>query len=299
MLAASSKRFGRAVKMNRREPKTKAVKPRPGTVMPKDKRKGELSEIADVAGWSSALEPEFYGAKERTRKGIERKKQKKSGRNRADERFEDLLVAEDDESSVGRATSGAFASDQMSENIFASWEELLEAREALKRRIDSIAVVHGWEGASTREGFLGGIEPSTLLNSIQAETAAMKPACKALDSTGMLLELEALREQLRTADEERDRLEEDLQQSREEYFQARDQLEIQNAQLENLRQEAEAAEAVDRTTDSSKGGGDDAGGLFRKGGGFATASRPSEADPLAAFKVTLSRDQVASMRKAN
>ena len=281
--------------MNRREPKTKPAKPKDRGGLRQRKGGGRGGDGDDeLAGWSSALDPELYSAKERTRKGLERKRQKKSGRNRAEERFEDLdAEAEGGESSVGRA--GALASGHMPESLFVSWEELLESREDLKRRMDTIAAVHGWEGASTRKGFLGGVEPSALLDSIQAETAALKPVSEALDSTGRLLELEALREQLRAADEERDRLEEDLQQSREEYFQARDQLQGQTAQLETLRQEAEEATAAHDKRSDSKSGGDRTGPELRRGRDFGGAGLPSDSDPLAAFKVTLSRHQVASL----
>lgn len=200
------------------------------------KQAGESIGMAETTGWSSALDPEF------TKKGRV-KKQKKSGRNQAEERtFETdvdngaagselsphrwLKVPSEPTPALGprqlQPAGAAFNMHKLSESLFVSWEELLGQREALKRRIDTIAAVHGWQGASAQQCFLGGVEPSALLDSIQAEIVAMEPAAEALEAADVLLQLQACREQCMIVGEERDRLAEDLQQSQEESFQVID-----------------------------------------------------------------------------
>eukprot|EP01048_Picozoa_sp_COSAG05_P020901 COSAG05_NODE_3690_length_1905_cov_1.469546_2_plen_163_part_00 len=138
-----------------------------------------------------------------------------------------------------------------------SWEELLDMREGLKRRMDRVATVHGWQGRTAQQAFLGGIEPGTLqrckaaytqwtesngkhcngadrvwsvpaalLQSIQAEIVALDPAAEALETADLLLELQAKRTQLGVLSEERDRMAEDVQQLQEEFFEAKDQVRV-------------------------------------------------------------------------
>jgi len=249
--------------------------------------------------WSSALDPELYGAKERARKGRETtKKMKKSGRNEKNgERFDFEPGKEEDIPTAGSspAKKGAPQIHKLSESLFKHWEDLLESRESFKRRIDTIAAVHGWEGASARRGLLGGVEPGSLLESIQAEAAALKPASKEVEKMGLLLELEALKKQLKAAGEEKDRLEDDLQSSREEVFQARDQLAGQHAQLETLLREVEASGRVTGADAAEKGSASQQGDRMGSALRGAAANADSEAsDPLAVFKLALSREQVCS-----
>lgn len=283
-----------------RERKTKPTKEKTGL---RQRKKGGADED-DAAGWSSALDPEgMYGASKHARKGRDRK-QKKSGRHQAEERTFDDVDLGDDPSAfepyfqppepwpVSRP-GGMLNIHKVTEKLFVSWEELLGSREALKSRIDTIAAVHGWEGASKHKSFLGGVEPTALLNSIQAEMSALNPAADALESLDLILELQKIRKQLEIAGDERDRLAEDLQQSLEDCFEARDQLAGQSTELEILRQEAMSVAKV-RAAEDSRSSQD---------GGGAAASTLAEAsglpggDPLAAFKVTLSRGQVAEGRR--
>ena len=305
-----------------RERKTKpgkSKKDKPGL----RQRKGQATDghqdegAADAMGWSSALDPELqhggsYGASKHARKGRDRK-QKKSGRNQADERtFEDVDLGADDAGSDGAfepyfqppepwpsaRPGAAFNMHKLSENLFVSWEELLGSREAMKRRVDTIAAVHGWEGASAQKSFLGGVEPSGLLQSIKAEIVALEPAADALETADLLLELQSIRAQLGAAGEERDRLAEDLHQSQEECFEARDLLAGQSTELETLRQEAVA---VARLKAAEVGGDDSQVGskapTATEAAALADAGIGSSSDPLGAFKVTLSRGQTAEGRR--
>ena len=266
----------------------------------RQRRQGDDDSMAD-GGWSSALDPELYGGKERARKGRE-KKIKRSGRNQTEERpFEGF--------DPGAAASGGSldpslqpfrscprVADATVNSLFVSWEELLGSREQVKCRIDTIAAVHGWDGVHAQKGFLSGVEPSALMQSIQAEVSALEPAAEALERAGLLLELQAAREQLEAAVEERERLADDLHQSQEDCFQARDQLAGQSAELEVLREQALSAaraKAAEAGVDSQNG----AGGEAAARADAAARAGGSGSDPLAAFKVTLSRGQVAEGRR--
>ena len=67
------------------------------------------------------------------------------------------------------------------------WEELLGSRESLKRRVDAIAAVHGWQGRASRKSFLGGIEPAALVASMKADIAALDPMAEALEVADLLV----------------------------------------------------------------------------------------------------------------
>ena len=113
------------------------------------------------------------------------------------------------------------------ENVFMQWEELLGSREELKRRLDTLAAVHGWQGHASRRSFLGGIEPSNLLDSMKAEIKALEPTSQALERADLLLSLEKAKIALGEVAAERDRLSADLAIVKEDCFEARDQLDLQ------------------------------------------------------------------------
>eukprot|EP01043_Picozoa_sp_COSAG02_P018063 COSAG02_NODE_833_length_16656_cov_42.746814_1_plen_715_part_10 len=292
-----------------RERKTKAKKDKTERAGLRQRKKKADVGSEDAGGWSSALDPEMqYGASKHARKGRDRK-QKKSGRNQAEERtFEDIDLGAAGDDGGGfepyfeppqpwpaSRSGGMLNIHKVSEKLFVSWEELLSSRETLKGRIDVIAAVHGWEGASKQKSFLGGVEPTTLLKSIQAEIAALDPATDALDSMDLMLELQNVRKQLEVTGDERDRLAEDLQHSLEDCFEARDQLAGQSMELEILRQEAMSAakvEAAEEARASSRDGDGTAADTLAE-----ATSLTDGGDPLAAFKVTLSRAQVADGRR--
>jgi hypothetical protein len=295
-----------------RERKTKkGKKEKCGLRQRKGQQAGPDGDAMDGIGWSSALDPELqhggsYGASKHARKGRD-KKQKKSGRNQSEERsFEDVDLGAEGGGDEGfepyfqppvpwPSARTSFNVHKLSENLFVSWEELLGSRETMKRRVDTIAAVHGWEGASAHEAFLGGVEPTALLQSIKAEILALEPAAEALETTDLLLELHGVKEQLGLAGEERDRLSEDLHQSQEECFEARDQLAGQSTELESLRQEAAAVarvKAAEAGSGSKRGGAEDAAAAEA-----AALNLASGSDPLDAFKVTLARGQVAEGRR--
>ena len=172
-----------------REHKTKPAREK-GVI--RQRRRGddqdEESASGGSAGWSSALDPELYGGKERARKGRERKL-KKSGRNQAEEKeVSDAYLPADSLpgglSLVARSEldPSCPSTQKQTEEMFVSWEHLLGLREALKSRMDAIAAVHGWGAASANQALLGGIEPRTLLHSIQEEIEALKPASELLDT---------------------------------------------------------------------------------------------------------------------
>ena len=111
-------------------------------------------------------------------------KQKKGGKNKhfrdeSDEFFEQYLGDEAGgrlpRSGPGGSSSGGASS---SENLFVRWEELLASRESLKRRLDTICAVHGWEprGEAAGKSFLGGVEPASLLQTMRAEIRTLDPA---------------------------------------------------------------------------------------------------------------------------
>ena len=81
----------------------------------------------------------------------------------------------------------------LGEQVFMRWDEVLGAREALKRRLDTIAAVHGWESRSARKCFLGGIEPVALVRSLRAEVASLDTAAAELERADLLLQLQHVR----------------------------------------------------------------------------------------------------------
>ena len=78
----------------------------------------------------------------------------------------------------------------LGEQVFMRWDELLGAREGLKRRLDTIAAVHGWESRSARKCFLGGIEPGALVRSLRAEVCSLDAAAADLERADLLLQLQ-------------------------------------------------------------------------------------------------------------
>eukprot|EP00966_Prymnesium_polylepis_P034797 808799-Prymnesium_polylepis.1 len=162
--------------------------------------------------------------------------------------------------------------------------------------MDTIAAVHGWE-ARSRRGFLGGIEPGSLLQSIRMEIMALNLASEDLEKADLLLELQQKREQMTALSEERDRLAEDMAQLREDNFEARDVLAGQTDELDRLRQLARERDlAQERETAASSGGGL-AGGIRRRLSALSSLSgsdEPSSQDASAdqaTFKAALSRAQ--------
>jgi hypothetical protein len=140
----------------------------------------------------------------------------------------------DDDDDQGRGSAlgsqrrgmGGVNLNSLAEIVFFQWEELLGSREVLKRRVDTIAAVHGWQGQISRRGFLGGIEPSALLDSIRAEMVALDPTSEALERADLLLGLQKTRAQLEALAEERDRLADDLAVTKEDCFETRGQLDL-------------------------------------------------------------------------
>ena len=80
--------------------------------------------------------------------------------------------------------------------LFVRWEEMLGSREALKRRLDAIAAVHGWESRCARRSFLGGIEPGVLARSLRVEIDEFGQAAAELERADLLLQLRRVRTQL-------------------------------------------------------------------------------------------------------
>ena len=99
--------------------------------------------------------------------------------------------------------------------------QVLGAREALKRRLDTIAAVHGWESRSARKSFLGGIEPGTLVHSLAAEVQSLDASATELERADLLLQLQQVRRQLDALEQERERSAEDVAQLQEDNFEAR------------------------------------------------------------------------------
>lgn len=83
--------------------------------------------------------------------------------------------------------TGNHVSSSVGEDVFMHWEELLGSRESLKRRVDAIAAVHGWQGRASRKSFLGGIEPAALVASMKADIAALDPMAEALEVADLLV----------------------------------------------------------------------------------------------------------------
>lgn len=131
-------------------------------------------------------------------KPVQASRKAKKGSKRDNKYDRDDENFQPDESTANRFLAprrgmGARDVEMLAENVFMQWEELLGSREALKRRVDTIAAVHGWEGRSSRRSFLGGIEPASLLESIKSEIVALDPACEALERADILLEVRVRR----------------------------------------------------------------------------------------------------------
>lgn len=202
-------------------------------------------------------------------------------------------------SSLPQRGVGSLAS--ISESMFVQWEELLAGRELLKRRLDAIGAVHGWEATSSRKGFLGGIEPGALIKSIREEIATLEPAAEGLEKADLLLELRAVREQLSTLSDERQQLAEDVAQLREADYDNQAVLESQDAELERLRKLTSELDGVDAPSGGAAGvgaargsGGGTHGGAGQQSLGSAATSAAVD---LEVFQTSLSRDQTADGRR--
>ena len=187
------------------------------------------------------------------------------------------------------------------DSLFINWEELLGSRETLKRRLDTIAAVHGWEARSSRRSFLGGVAPSALIQSIRAEIKALEPAASDLDKADLILELQKKREQLEAMAEERDRLAEEMLQLQEDNFESRALLAGQSDELDTLRQLALEGGSAGV---GGKGRGGKGGGAADTTANAAASSRPSSlvatnasSMHLSVFGATLSRGQLSEGRR--
>jgi hypothetical protein len=196
-----------------------------------------------------------------------------------------------------RRGMGAVNLYSLAENVFMQWEELLGSREGLKRRIETISAVHGREG---RRILTGGIQPSSLLESIRTELTALGPASEALERADLLLELEEKRAKLEALALEKNALVDDICMLREDCFEAKDQLAGQSEELETLRQALLEWEmqhgAKTKRGDSTKNGssGGKAGGGAISG---ASLSDSSAVVDLSVFKQELSRAQMAEGKR--
>jgi hypothetical protein len=241
------------------------------------------------------------GREKRTAKGKEGKREKRD----RDKREEKRQRKHRDENEEPGEASAAREEEMgvVSESLFVNWGELLRSREGLKRRIDGIAAVHGWQGRTTRKGFLGGLEPSTLLESIRSDIDALEPAAEALEKADLVLQLRAEREQLEALRQERDRLHEDCCALQEDCFEARDQLDGQTEEVERLRKHALERDLAEGRASGARGGG--SGGC--SGGGSTCpspstpASSPAEDDSapadMSTFQTVLSRAQATEGKR--
>ena len=192
----------------------------------------------------------------------------------------------------------------LGENVFMRWEELLGSREALKRRLDTIAAVHGWQARSSRKTFLGGIEPGALVRSLRAEVQALDQAATELERADLLLQLQQVRKQLEALGEEREHLAEDVAQLQEDNFEARALLAGQSEELDRLRQQAVEGGGGG---DGGGGGGSATGGGSGPGSGggggaghlpvASSASSSGSATDMAIFQSTLSAEQADEGRR--
>ena len=114
----------------------------------------------------------------------------------------DKWLKKDSEVEHGSRRSAAWQPPQgevdgsLGEQVFMRWDEVLGAREGLKRRLDTIAAVHGWESRSARKCFLGGIEPGALVRSLRAEVGSLDAAAADLERADLVLQLQHVRRQL-------------------------------------------------------------------------------------------------------
>ena len=145
-----------------RERKTKSTKKERG---PRDRKEHRLTHQELANQWDDdAMFPMRGG-------GGGGKKGKKSRSKRRDDDDEEHVRRRRADADVGvslagqrrRGEMGAINLQHLSATMFMSWEELLDTRQALKQRMDTIAAVHGWEGKCGRRGFLGGVEPAAFL----------------------------------------------------------------------------------------------------------------------------------------
>ena len=189
----------------------------------------------------------------------------------------------------------------LGEQVFMRWDELLGAREGLKRRLDTIAAVHGWESRSARKCFLGGIEPGALVRSLRAEVCSLDAAAADLERADLLLQLQHVRRQLEELELERERSTEDMAQLQEANFEARALLSGQEEELDALRELAVKAGA-DAGDGSSGGGGGGGGGGGTAAAGAARSSSAAAgaagcATDLSIFQSALSAGQSAEGRR--
>jgi hypothetical protein len=301
-----------------RERKTKPAKAKGGGLRQRKQKGGTAPE--DDCGWSSAIEVEqHFGASMHNRK---RDKSRRSSKKHRGDQEDAAYSTEACEHGTGpfRAPHpwpksremGGQAMHKLGDKLFVGWADLLGSREELKRRLDAIAAVHGWEGLCTAdedeeamsaggggEGrggatALGGIEPTPLLQFIRQEIEQLEPAVRELETADLLLELRTSRQQLVAMEQERDRLVDDVMQAQEECFSAKDQLAMQCAQLEKLRELAH----IPSGSDEGVGGGEQAragAGARRRrrgGGGAPVADGSAEQSPSVSFDGVLSRGDV-------
>ena len=214
---------------------------------------------------------------------------KKSSRHKQDE---DLAAEVGPSRRRQQFVGGGSNLSSVPESVFVSWDELLNSREVLKRRLDAIAAVHGWEAQHSRKSFLGGIEPDTLLQAVRLEIKALGPAADALGKADILLELRQCKAALEALSEERDRLVDDMVALREDNFEARDMLASQSDELDTLRQHAlERDRGEDRAHGVRvRGEGRSPGSALSQPSAAGEGSAPNDLD---IFQVALSRGQAA------
>ena len=174
--------------------------------------------------------------------------------------------------------------------LFVRWEEMLGSREALKRRLDSIAAVHGWESRCARRSFLGGIEPGVLARSLRVEIDEFGQAAAELERADLLLQLRRVREQLTALEEERERQADDVAQLQEDTFEARALLAAQSEELDRLRQLGGGATPA-------AGGGESSGASKGAASRASTAEDSAAAADLSIFQSALASGDAADGRR--
>ena len=173
-----------------RERKTKSTRRPQRSRSPPPRPRG----LSEAAASEDDVQLTAKSKKKSTREEVEKAKalEKKSKKKKESSDFDELVDKIDEDFSKKKSSQEP--------DVFVSWDELLLSREALKRRLNTIAAVHGWESSAARKGFLGGIEPARLLASIRAEVAALSPAAAALERADLLLELERVRDRVERFD---------------------------------------------------------------------------------------------------